>query len=147
MILDIENWLWKSDLGTFWRPMWTSVKVKSKIYFSFTDFFAKIKPLLTHGHKIPPLRSDYCTYIYCAINRKKKKLTNHWGCSVWWAYCSEWLVGRLQNTLKSRRREGRYSKNSYSFSSYKAEHVKVGGLVVQKSQKLFNVVCERHLVS
>ena len=44
MIFDIENWLWKSDLGTFWRPMWTSVKIKSKKYFSFTDFFAKIKP-------------------------------------------------------------------------------------------------------
>ena len=57
MIFDIENWLWKSDLGTFWRPMWTSVKVKSKNYFSFTDFFAKIKPLLTHVCKTPPLRS------------------------------------------------------------------------------------------
>ena len=54
---DIENWLWKSDLGTFWRPMWTSVKVKSKNYFYFTDFFAKIKPLLTHVYKTPPLRS------------------------------------------------------------------------------------------
>jgi hypothetical protein len=21
MIIDVENWLWKSDLGTFWRPM------------------------------------------------------------------------------------------------------------------------------
>ena len=39
MIFYLENWLWKSDLGTFWRPMWTSVKVKSKNYFSFTDFF------------------------------------------------------------------------------------------------------------
>ena len=57
MIFDIENWLWKSDLGTFWRPKWTSVKVKSKIYLSFTDFFAKSKPLLTHVHKTPPLRS------------------------------------------------------------------------------------------
>ena len=34
----LENWLWKSDLGTFWRPIWTSVKVKWKNYFSFTDF-------------------------------------------------------------------------------------------------------------
>ena len=57
MIFDIENWLWKSDLGTFWRPLWTSVKVKSKNYFYFTDFFAKIKPLLTHVRKTPPLRS------------------------------------------------------------------------------------------
>ena len=53
---DIENWLWKSDLGTFWRPLWTSVKLKSKNYFYFTDFFAKIKPLLTHVHKTPQLR-------------------------------------------------------------------------------------------
>ena len=36
---DIENLLQKSDLGIFWRPMWTSVKVKSESYFSFTDFF------------------------------------------------------------------------------------------------------------
>ena len=61
MIFDIEKWLWKSDLGTFWRPMWTSVKVKSKNYFYFTDFFAKIKPLLTHVCKTPPLRSHYFT--------------------------------------------------------------------------------------
>ena len=60
---DIQNWLWKSDLGTFWRPMWTSVKVESKNYFSFTDFFAKIKPLLTHVCKTPPLRSHYKLYI------------------------------------------------------------------------------------
>jgi hypothetical protein len=33
------------------------VKVKSKNYFSFTDFFAKIEPLLTHVRKTPPLRS------------------------------------------------------------------------------------------
>ena len=45
MFFDIENWLWKSNLGTFCQPMWTSVKAKSKKYFSFTDFFAKIKPL------------------------------------------------------------------------------------------------------
>ena len=57
MIFDIENWLWKSDLGTFWWPLWTSVKVKSKDYFSFIDYFAKIKPLLTHVLKTPPLRS------------------------------------------------------------------------------------------
>ena len=44
MIFDIENWLWKSDLGTFWWPMWTSVKVKSKNYFSFTDFLLKSSP-------------------------------------------------------------------------------------------------------
>ena len=63
----IRKWLWESDLGTFWRPLWTSVKVKSKKYFYFTDFFAKIKPLLTHVRKTPPLRSHYsfckCTKI------------------------------------------------------------------------------------
>ena len=59
---DIENWLWKSDLGTFWRPMWTSVKVKSKNHFSFTDFTGKIKPLLIHS-KTTPLRSPYQSYI------------------------------------------------------------------------------------
>ena len=58
---DIKNWLWKSDLGTFWQSKGTSVKVKSKKYFSFTDFFAKIKPLLTHVCKTPPLRSNYQT--------------------------------------------------------------------------------------
>ena len=34
-LLDCENWLWKSDLGTFWRPMWTSAKVKSKNCFNY----------------------------------------------------------------------------------------------------------------
>ena len=57
MFFDIGKWLWKSDLGTFWRPVWTSVKVKSKKYFHFTDFFTKMKPLLTHVNKTPPLRS------------------------------------------------------------------------------------------
>ena len=57
MIFDIEKWLWKSDLGTFWRPVWTSVKVKSKKYFYFTDCLTKMKPLLTHVNKSPPLRS------------------------------------------------------------------------------------------
>ena len=46
----IENWLRKSDLGTFWRPTWTSVKVESKNYL-------KIYSLLTHPHKTPLLRS------------------------------------------------------------------------------------------
>ena len=55
---DIEKWLWKSDLGTFWRPVWTSVKVKSKEYFYYTDFFTK----MTHVNKTPPLRSHYCMY-------------------------------------------------------------------------------------
>ena len=58
-IFDCENWIWKSDLCTFCWPMWTSVKVKSKKYFYFCDFFAKIQPLLTHVLKNPPLRSRY----------------------------------------------------------------------------------------
>jgi hypothetical protein len=33
------------------------VKVKSKIYFYFTDFFAEIYSLLTHVRKTPLLRS------------------------------------------------------------------------------------------
>ena len=63
MIFDIEKWLWKLDLGTFWQPLGTSVKVNSKNYFSFTDFFAKMKSLLIHVRKTPPLRSR------CTINR------------------------------------------------------------------------------
>ena len=43
MLFEIEKWLWKSDLGTFWRPMWICVKVKSKKYFYFTDFFSSSK--------------------------------------------------------------------------------------------------------
>ena len=39
MIFDIENWLWKSDSGTLWQPMWTSVKVKSKKIFIVYWFF------------------------------------------------------------------------------------------------------------
>ena len=72
---DIENWLWKSDLATFWRPMWTSVKVKSKNYFSFTDCFAKIKRLLTHVCKTPPLRSHYDSSPYRDIGHKTNKMT------------------------------------------------------------------------
>ena len=26
MIFYIENWIWESDLGTFWWPMWKSIK-------------------------------------------------------------------------------------------------------------------------
>ena len=41
-----------SKMGpNFGRSMWTSVKVKSKKYFSFTDFFAKTSAKLHHwGH-------------------------------------------------------------------------------------------------
>ena len=47
------------------------MKIKSKNYFAYTDFFTKIKPLLTHVRKTPPLRWKYyfkhtlasiCTY-------------------------------------------------------------------------------------
>ena len=40
---DIEKSLWKPDLGTFWWPVWTSVKVKSKmmiITFSKNSLFS-----------------------------------------------------------------------------------------------------------
>ena len=72
MIFDIENWLWMSELGPFWRPLWTSVKVKSKNYFSFTNFLTKIKPLLTHSRKTPPLRSHY--YASSQLKRDSIKL-------------------------------------------------------------------------
>ena len=49
--------------SNFWRSVWTSVKVKSKNHFYFTDFFAKIYSLLTHVRSTPPLRSHYC--IFC----------------------------------------------------------------------------------
>ena len=52
-----EIWTFFDIENSFWWPMWTSVKVKSKNYFYFIDFFAKIKPLLTHVYKSPPLRS------------------------------------------------------------------------------------------
>ena len=42
MIFVVENWLWVSDLGTFWWPVWESVKVKSIKYFSRIVFWAKI---------------------------------------------------------------------------------------------------------
>ena len=45
--------------SNFWRSVWTSVKVKSKNHFYFTDFFAKIYSLLTHVRSTPPLRSHY----------------------------------------------------------------------------------------
>ena len=45
--------------SNFWRSVWTFVKVKSKKYFYFTDFFAKIYFLLTQLRKTPPLRSHY----------------------------------------------------------------------------------------
>ena len=49
--------LFSKMVPNFWRSVWTSVKVKSKNYFYFTDFFAKIYSLLTHVRESPPLRS------------------------------------------------------------------------------------------
>ena len=49
--------LFSKMVPNFWRSVWTSVKVKSKNYFYFTDFFAKIYSLLTHVRSTPPLRS------------------------------------------------------------------------------------------
>ena len=57
------EWFWHRKLTLnvrfryFLWPLWTSVKVKSKNYSYFTDFCAKIKPLLTHVCKYTPLRS------------------------------------------------------------------------------------------
>ena len=34
--------LFSKMVPNFWRSLWTSLKVKSKKYFHFTDFFAKI---------------------------------------------------------------------------------------------------------
>ena len=45
--------------SNFWQSVWTSVKIKSKNHFYFTDFFAKIYSLLTHVCSTPPLRSHY----------------------------------------------------------------------------------------
>ena len=42
VIFDMENWFWKSKLGSFWRPMWKSVKVgesQIKKMFLFYWFF------------------------------------------------------------------------------------------------------------
>ena len=56
--------LFSKIVPNFWQSVWTSVKVKSKICFHFTDFFAKVYSLLTHLHKTPPLRLHYvsCTW-------------------------------------------------------------------------------------
>ena len=61
----------------FWQSVWTSVKVKSKNDFYFTDFFAKIYSLLTQILKTPPLRSNIDKiFIFCPStfrNFKRKK--------------------------------------------------------------------------
>ena len=57
----IEKLLWKSDLGTFWRPMWTSVKVKSIKYFSFTDFLLTSAKLHHWGHTELFINKAYCS--------------------------------------------------------------------------------------
>ena len=49
--------LFPKMVPNFWQSVWTSVKVKSKKYFSFSDLFAKIKLLFTHLRKTPLLRS------------------------------------------------------------------------------------------
>ena len=78
MIFDI---IWKSVLSTFWRPMWTSVKIKSKKYFPSNDFFAKMKPLLTHVRKTIPLRSHY--YPYFRASATQKRQGNTLGHQLW----------------------------------------------------------------
>ena len=59
--------------------MWTSVKAKSKKYFSFTDFFA-------HVHSTPPLRSHYWRW-HCFTNSStplKFKSQSFWNWSRTW---------------------------------------------------------------
>ena len=87
-IFDYENWLWKSDFLAFWQPMWTSVKVKSKNYFHFTDFFANIYSLLTHVRKTPPLRSHYHFYWTIIIRHLwnlglRALILRHFECDQW----------------------------------------------------------------
>ena len=91
----LYNWLWKSDLGPFWRPMWTSVKVKSKKYFSFTDFFAKITSTKLHhwGHT----NLSWCQLPTHLSNAESLvKDLNHEDCYVIsvgtkkWSYLSLW---------------------------------------------------------
>ena len=51
-IVDIENWLWKSNFGTFWQFA-VNPKLKTQnsiISFEYVDSFAKIFPIL-----YPPL--------------------------------------------------------------------------------------------
>ena len=61
--------------SNFWRSVWTSVKIKSKNYSYFTDFFAKIYSLLTHVHKTPPLRSHY--RFWCPTRKSNFELELH----------------------------------------------------------------------
>ena len=121
MIFDIENWLWKSDLGTFWRPLWTSVKVKSKKYFYFTDFFAKIKPLLTHVRKSPPLRSRYSlTWVKQTREVRWRRKNNRENGPRFHSVCCccrrsltcERTGGSKQTKQRMRRREGQWGQNS-----------------------------------
>ena len=65
MIFDIENWLWKSDLGTFWQPMWTSVKVKSKIIFILLIFLLKSSPCWLTPAKLHHCTEVTLTYVHC----------------------------------------------------------------------------------
>ena len=56
LLLFFENFniwttLFSKMLSNFGRSLWTSVEVKSKNYFHFTDFCAKIYSLLTHVRK------------------------------------------------------------------------------------------------
>ena len=77
MIYDIENWLWKSELGTFWRPLWTTTVniCESQIKKLFLD---KIKLLLTHVRKTPPLRSHYCEDLEIVAFLQKQNHSADW---------------------------------------------------------------------
>ena len=89
--------------SNFWQSVWTSVKVKSKNYCYFTDFFTKIYSLLTHVRKTPPLRSHYTTR-YCENGSQTSRCTrseNLLGKSEEICYCDEDLcnTGNLNKEL------------------------------------------------
>ena len=55
MIFDIENWLWKSNFGTFWQ-LAINPKLKTQnsiISFGYVDSYAKIFLIL-----YPPLKNS-----------------------------------------------------------------------------------------
>ena len=63
---DFENLIWKSDLGTFCLPVWKSVEVKSKKYFSRTNFWAKIQSQLIFVLETPPLHWHHASIAVCS---------------------------------------------------------------------------------
>ena len=70
-----------SNMGpNFWRSVWKSVKVKSKNYFHFNDFFAKIYSMLTHICKTPLLRSHYNRILFSLQLKNQSRSLYKWPC-------------------------------------------------------------------